>query len=564
MEYNAEDYDDYQLLPNNNIRLFPKDKSLPSVDVSHEQGKPIRDVIDAKRGSYVEVDSKDDGAIIDGVGGSGGAPNKNDDEYEEDNTVVPMGAGGAQGAGNLPRQYTLKLDNIPPPDLSSNKSYRLQPTSLSGKDDPDNLGAGGGLGFGIIPGKFQLQSTSTQRVQGPGLTAQEKEVLQGLADDRKDALTDLETAEIEANQRRIEHLQREQELYAQREQNLIEQEARLREKEQLAIDAKRQADEEAANYKVDPTRFWKDKSGWTKALAAIGAFVSAAAAARSKTGRNYFMESMNKIIETDIEAQKEELKSLERKAKAKKDDVELTFIQNERERLSENILWQNRLGTLSAELRAIEEESQNPIIRARAGLLRQDVDEALANKIIEAEREKRGTTTRTAVSQRSPDTFVVGGVAMTPEQAAKLQEQIAKDVNEYGKETEDIVNAANSLRKIQEIFDTNPNDAPGLGWIDRMKPGFMTGEEGRRMRYLLDNYIIMATRALYGAAASEKEGEYVRKLVYQDGTEEGIRIGIKESIQELNNKLQHISSRFHPLAVEEARRRGAIRPIVTQ
>lgn len=474
---------------------------------------------------------------------------------------------------NRPPADDFKLD----PNKKSHTLFDLKPAQEE-KLDPSMFagnGAAGGAEPGrrvlpnynvpqqarvfVQPGGEQLAARTTQH--GPGLTPEDEEQLAEFSIDQRLATQELADAERAAlaGQNRVSALTHQN--YLKRERDLREAEAARTAREEAALAESKAADDALGDYTIKPDRFWSSRNGWQKGVALLGGVLGGTFAARSASGRNHFAEKLDEMVEEDIYAQKEELASLERKARAKKDYVTATQLANDRARLSENEMWEQRLKTLSAYAQRVEMETQDPIIAARAKLVDLDIQQKLAERFIAEEQTQRGTETRQYVNV--PDRAVVIGGSQAGTDYEPEGKDLEKSVNDYVKQSESIAEARAAASSLTKALELEQEDASGLGYVAGELPGFTVGIRGRANRQLVEDFIATTARAMFGANMTEQEFERHRKRVIGNGSEEHLRRSVAEVNKQVQERERHIQSGYHPRVIELAKRRGATaaRPI---
>lgn len=411
----------------------------------------------------------------------------------------------------------------------------------------------------VLPGGEMLAGRTTQH--GPGLTPEQQDLLAEQTIDRRLATQELSDAERAAQAGRTRAAVLEQQNYVREDARMREAEAARLAREEQALEASRQADEAAGDYVVNPSRFWSSASGWTKALAVLGSAVGGALATRSRDGRNHFAEALERLVAEDVEAQKEELAALERQARARRDHVTATQLANDRARLSDASLFEHRLQSASAWLRRIEAETQDPIITARARMADLDVQELLANRMIGADQERRGTEVRQYQNVPTQVVAVGGQDPSLPDYSPKELDAQARDYAQR-LESRGIVEGAAALDDVdQMLLRYDPDESiPGLGLIKEHVPRWLLTEEGKlnrqRVSRLMDAYRVAVT----GAGASNEELKRIEDSFRGAKTPAELRQAVRLSRDILTKRQRTLASGYDPRAIEIAEGRGAYRP----
>lgn len=411
----------------------------------------------------------------------------------------------------------------------------------------------------VQKGGEMLGGRTTQH--GPGLTPEQQNDLAEMTLDKRLALQELEDAERGAQQGREAMAGMDVAHRIAQAEEIAKENQQHTEREEAALEEQRKADEAAANYIVDPGRFWSSRNGWQKGVALLGGVLGGAFAARSSSGRNHFGERLEKLVEDDIKLQENELASLERMARAKKDYLAATQIANERAKLRSGEQRVHMLETIGAYARQMEENTKSPLIAARAKLVQIDIQESLAREFISEDQNRRGTETRQYVNV--PDRAVVIGGSQAGTDYEPEGKDLEKSVNDYVKQSESIAEARAAASSLTKALELEPEDASGLGYVAGEMPGFMVGKRGRANRQLVEDYIATTARAMFGANMTEQEFERHRKRVIGNGSEEHLRRSVAEVNKQVQERERHIESGYHPRVIELAKRRGATaaRPI---
>lgn len=422
----------------------------------------------------------------------------------------------------------------------------------------------------IQKGGEMMAGRTTQH--GPGLTPEDEEQLAGLGIDQRLATQELADAEraAQAGQNRVAALTHQN--YVKREKDLREAEAARTAREEAALAESKAADDALGDYTIKPDRFWSSRSGWQKGVALLGGMLGGSLAARSSSGRNHFSEKLDEMVEEDIYAQKEELASLERKARAKKDYVAATQLANDRARLSENEMWEQRLKTLSAYAKRVEMETQDPIIAARAKLVDLDIQQKLAERFIAEKQAQRGTETRQYVN--IPDRAVVIGGTGQPgplDEADYSSPEVDKWVHTLSKDLDKLPQAEAELSSVDQMLKQyeGQGDIPGLGvmkeWIgeNSVASQALLSEEGRLNQGKVQRMVNAYLKATSGSAVSKEEEQRVVQGLRGAKTVAELRAAVFEATNSLARLRQSIEAGVPKVAVRKYKQRGAYDPALS-
>lgn len=328
----------------------------------------------------------------------------------------------------------------------------------------------------------------------------------------------------------------ESQLEAQRQQQAAEDQARTMRWQTERAD---NINQQVLSGRIDPNRVLGDSFSGGRIAAALGLFISGLA--QGEQGANSFLQIINQTIDRDIAAQMANMDNLRAGAQNQQNLVGMyrTVFGDEtaaREAARATML-QSVAQKLQAQQARMAQAGQQPALM----LALAELDAAQASAAAAAQ-QAQDTTVRT-MTQRTGG--VVGGrnipaaraftqLGQAREQAGargvegvregietvgQLQQRAAPPsadnslVVQYGSKLAANINAEQAYQRIRAIVSRSRGDIPGLGFVDRLRPGFLQSEEGRLLQAEVGNMTAEYLHATTGAVSTALEREAAQNLI---------------------------------------------------
>jgi hypothetical protein len=442
--------------------------------------------------------------------------------------MVNLGPGGAQQApppeqqgvvGIPPEAYVNPLAGFAGQQFADVAAIADQPTVYTGvptrtrsvqtlnTPGPVSAEAAGALSASDEAYKAALRANSEARARGLG---EQGEIFEG---------ADLQS-----------------QLEAQRQQRAAEDQAReMRWQTQRADNINQQV----LGGQIDPNRVLGESFSGGRIAAALGLFI--AGLAQGQEGANAFLQNINQVIDRDIAAQMANLDNMRAGAQNQQNLVGMyrTVFGDEtaaREAARATML-QSIAQKLQAQQARMGQAGQGPALQLALAEL-----ERAKNAATVAAQQAQGAT----VSTRTQDIRTGGsvgpdyrraelklklgeranaagaanqrGVQQAAETVGQLQQRANPQVDnslvvQYGNKLAANINAEQAYRRISEIVSRSRGDIPGLGVADRLRPGFLQSEEGRRLLAEIGNMTAEHLHATTGAVSTALEREAAQNLI---------------------------------------------------
>jgi hypothetical protein len=143
-------------------------------------------------------------------------------------------------------------------------------------------------------------------------------------------------------------------------------------------------------------------------------------------------------------------------------------------------------------------------------------------------------------------------------QTEKLKQDRIGNVSKYNKELGDAILIAGNARKLQNIFDANPNDIPGVGAWDARKPDMMKSQDDIDTQNLFAQFANPQFKDIAGRAVTGSEQERVLGQVgnLKSTNEDVVRSAVKQIADTMGNRIRAGSVGREDIAREVLREHG--------
>lgn len=276
------------------------------------------------------------------------------------------------------------------------------------------------------------------------------------------------------------------------------------------------SDEMYAKSKIDPDRYWANKSTGGKIAAAFGLLLGAVGGAFDRTGSNAAMDAINKAIERDLDVQKSEYNAAKEKVGLVQNQYAMARQMGMDEREAEALSIQNGYKIADLKLKVLENQSKLPEMRQRAA-------EARINL-----RAKAMDAMKPLVEMRNAEALNKAMIGGTSSQSSQIVGLPPKDSKEYNERfvpgigvaaTSDSAKIVKEANRTMETIDYASNRIKELRkQYGRTIPWSAVGAEVRQEAQALAGQLTAQLRVplLGPGAVTDKERQILANMIDDD------------------------------------------------
>lgn len=269
-------------------------------------------------------------------------------------------------------------------------------------------------------------------------------------------------------------------------------------KNQAAID-------EYKNTKITVPSMWDDKSTGAKILAGIGLFLGAMP---NSTGQNTAVAVLEKQIERNMDAQKQNLKRMKEGLEFNESILTNLYKQLGDEEDAINAYSNIQLNAIENELDRLTSISSNEKINANKlkmkGVIGQQREALRQQQEQNNISRYNAETNRMNVLLDSEAKHASKGLALTPGEEARDKEFGKDHAAWVSGGQSDALKGLNQIKQVSEALESGKANLTGR-WLGRL-PDFMTPEAAINTRELMQEVVQRNLRQILGAQFAEKEG----------------------------------------------------------
>lgn len=327
-------------------------------------------------------------------------------------------------------------------------------------------------------------------------------------------------------------------LEAQRQQQAAEDQARTMQWQTERAD---NINQQVLSGRIDPNRVLGDSFSGGRIAAALGLFISGLA--QGEQGANSFLQIINQTIDRDIAAQMANMDNLRAGAQnqqnlvgmyrtvfgdetAAREAARATMLQSVAQKLQAQQARMAQAGQQPALMLALAELDRAKASAAAAAQQAQDTNVRTITQTQSSGGMRGGSNLREAEARRklaeTAGQFGANertGIRELYKTAGELRQQAAPPsadnslVVQYGSKLAANINAEQAYQRIRAIVSRSRGDIPGLGFVDRLRPGFLQSEEGRLLQAEVGNMTAEYLHATTGAVSTALEREAAQNLI---------------------------------------------------